>query len=328
MTAETDATEPGPHGDRTAADVVERLGGTCSWRELRRAVHWRLIAAALKDGSIVRRGRGLYAVPSAAEGRVIARRMTGTVSHRTAALQWGWKVKSTPDLPDVTIPTNRKLRTSARGLATVHWRTLADGDAVDGWVTSRVRTVIDCCLDLPLDEALAVFDSALRGGLRRREVTEAALPLGKLQRRRVLAVARVASHRAANPFESVLRALAIEAGAALGAHFEPQHCIEYDDFYARVDLGSHELRMVLEAESFEFHGDRAALTRDCVRYTELGSRGWLVLRFTWEQVMFQQDWVRQKIAMAVKRRLSERGPGAGQRQPGRVTGRAGAIAAR
>lgn len=308
MTAETAATESGQRIDRTVADIVERLGGTCSWRELRRAVHWRHIAAALKDGSIVRRGRGVYAVPAAAEGRVVARRMTGTVSHRSAALHWGWKVKSTPNLPDVTIPANRKLRTCARGLATVHWRTLGARDVVYGWVTSRVRTVVDCCLDLPFDEALSVFDSALRGGLRRREVTEASLSLGKLQRRRVLALARVASHRAANPFESVLRALAIEAAGALGFQFEPQHRIRYDDYYARVDLGNHDLRLVLEAESFEFHGDRAAFTRDCVRYTELGSRGWLVLRFTWEHVMFQQDWVRRKIAMTVKRRRAELEP--------------------
>ncbi|HEY9494304.1 MAG TPA: DUF559 domain-containing protein [Intrasporangium sp.] len=328
MTADTAATESRPPLDRAVADVVERLGGTCSWRELRRAVHWRHIAAALKDGSIVRPGRGVYAVPAAADGRVIARRMTGTVSHRTAALHWGWKVKATPDLPDVTIPANRKLRTSARGLATVHWRTLGAGNVVDGWVTSRVRTVVDCCLDLPFDEALAVFDSALRSGLNRREVTEAVLSLGKLQRRRVLALARVASHRAANPFESVLRALAIEAAQALGAQFEPQHQIRYDDYDARVDLGSHDLRLVLEAESFEFHGDRAALTRDCIRYTELGSRGWLVLRFTWEQVMFQQDWVRRKIAMTVRARRSPRAQPADTRQVGRVTGRLGLVPAR
>ena len=328
MTAGTATTESGQPPDRAVADVVERLGGTCSWRELRRAVHWRHIAAALKDGSIVRPGRGVYAVPAAADGRVIGRRMTGTVSHRTAALHWGWKVKATPDLPDVTIPANRKLRTSARGLATVHWRTLGAGNVVDGWVTSRVRTVVDCCLDLPFDEALAVFDSALRSGLNRREVTEAVLSLGKLQRRRVLALARVASHRAANPFESVLRALAIEAAQALGAQFEPQHQIRYDDYYARVDLGSHDLRLVLEAESFEFHGDRAALTRDCIRYTELGSRGWLVLRFTWEQVMFQQDWVRRKIAMTVRARRSPRAQPADTRQVGRVTGRPGLAAAR
>lgn len=290
----------------TVAQVVERLGGVCSWRELRRAVHWRHIAAALADGSLVRLGRGLYGLAEAADARTIARRMTGVVSHRTAALHWGWKVKSSPDLPDVTVPRNRNLRRSTRDLATVHWRSLALDDMADGWVATQVRTVIDCCLDLPFDEALAVFDSALRARVRIRDVIKARGGLGKIQRSRVERVARAASAKAANPFESVLRALAIEAGGC----FEAQHRVRYDDFYARVDLGDGDLEIVLEAESFEFHGDQAALRRDCRRYTELGARGWLVLRFTWEQVMFDQDWVRRMIGKAVRRRRAElaRGP--------------------
>ncbi|MEW1955352.1 hypothetical protein [Terrabacter sp. NPDC080008] len=71
--------------------------------------------------------------------------MTRVVSHRSAALSWGWKVKTLPPLPDVTIPPNRKLRDSARGLATVHRRRPAPGsEAPDEWVTTPVRTVIDC----------------------------------------------------------------------------------------------------------------------------------------------------------------------------------------
>ncbi len=54
-----------------------------------------------------------------------------------------------------------------------------------------------------------------------------------------------------------------------------------------MDLADETLELVLEADSFEFHGERAALSRDCERYDELVSRGWLVLRFTWEQVMLR-----------------------------------------
>jgi very-short-patch-repair endonuclease len=325
MTEAAVTSQPGTPPHHSVGELVERLGGICTWRELRRAVHWRSITAALEEGSIVRRGRGIYALSTADDGMVLARRMTAVASHRTAALHWGWKVKTTPALPDVTIPANRKLRKSVRGLATVHWRALASGDVAGGWVTTRVRTVIDCCLDLPFDEALAVFDSALRGGLKKGEVTEAALALGKIQRRRVLDVARVASHRAANPFESALRALAIEAESA---SFEPQLRIRYDDFSARVDLGDDELQIVIEAESFEFHGDKAALRRDCVRYTELGARGWMVLRFTWEQVMFHGEWVRRMIGMAVRRRRSQLGRAAGPAKTGRVTGRPRMVAVR
>lgn len=303
-------------GNPSVAVAVERLGGTCTWRELRRAVPWRRIAPAVAAGEVVRHGHGVYALPGAATARVVALRLHGVTSHRSAALRWGWKVKSVPALPDVTIPANRKLRDSQRGLATLHWRTLEDAVVTDG-VTTPARTVVDCCLDLPFDEALAVFDSALRAGLRMREVTELGLTLGPRQRRRLLRVARAADGRAANPFESVLRAIALDV---LGLAVVPQTRIRYDGFYARVDLADEELQIVLEADSFEFHAERRAFDRDCRRYDELAVRDWLVLRFTWEQVMFEPAWVRATLVAAVALRVSQRRSGRGARRRGRVTG--------
>jgi very-short-patch-repair endonuclease len=292
---------------RTPADVVavvHRLGGTCTWRELRRAVPWRLIGRAVEGGLLTHPGQGVYALPAADEGRVAAQRMTGVASHRTAALHWGWKVKTTPALPDVTVPKGRKVRGSTAGVATTHRRTLAPTDVSDGWVTNPVRTVIDCCLDLSFDEALSVVDSALRSGLPRRTILSAAATLGPRHRARVLHVVRLGSPKAANPFESVLRAIAL---AIEGTDWDPQHRIRYDDFFAKVDLGDASLGIVLEADSFEFHGERAALSHDCERYDELASRGWIVLRFTWEQVMLRPAWVARVIERTVRRRRGERG---------------------
>ena len=294
------------------AAAVERLGGTCTWRELRRAVSWRAIGPAVAAGQVVRHGHGVYALPSAVAATVVTLRLHGVVSHRSAALHWGWKVKTVPGRPDVTIPANRKLRASQRGLATLHWRSLPASHVIDG-VTSRPRTVVDCCLDLPFDEALSVFDSALRSGLRRREVTELAVTLGPRQRARVLRVAGHADARAANPFESVLRAIALDVP---GLAVEPQVRLRYDRVYARVDFADESLQIVAEADSHEFHAERSAFARDCRRYDELTVRDWLVLRFTWEQVMFDADWVRGMLAAAVQ--LRRRGRFSGE---GRLTGR-------
>jgi len=74
-----------------------------------------------------------------------------------------------------------------------------------------------------------------------------------------------------------------------------------------VDLADEALGIVLEADSFEFHGERAALSRDCERYDELVARGWLVLRFTWEQVMLRPEWVAGVIERTVRRRQLDRG---------------------
>ncbi|HEX5633727.1 MAG TPA: DUF559 domain-containing protein, partial [Gemmatimonadales bacterium] len=267
------------------------------------------IGLALASGTIVRVARGRYALPSLTAARSLAMGASATASHTTAALHWGWQVKHEPDLPHITLPRGRKLRAAARTGVQRHWRDLETTEVVDGWVTSRERTVIDCCLDLPFDEALSVVDSALRGGLPRSALVTAARALGPRLRARALAVFMQGSAKAANPFESVLRAIAL--GVA-GAGWDPQHRIRYDDFYARVDLADERLQLVLEADSFEFHGERAAMSRDAERYDELVSRGWLVLRFTWEQVMLRPAWVARVIERTVRRRLAELGSDEGR----------------
>jgi very-short-patch-repair endonuclease len=173
---------------------------------------------------------------------------------------------------------------------------LTEADLTDGWVTNPIRTVIDCCLDLPFPEALAVFDSAWRSGLKAKEMQLAALRLPPRQRNRILKLARAADPRAANPFESVLRALALDVP---GLQVEPQIVIKSAGFYARVDLADEELRIVLEADSFEFHSSAKDLDRDARRYNGLTVRGWLVLRFTWKQVMFEPELVRDPVERPV-----------------------------
>ncbi len=71
----------------------------------------------------------------------------------------------------------------------------------------------------------------------------------------------------------------------------PQVVIDEDGFVGRPDLVDVARRIVAEADSFEFHGRRQALRRDCERYTALALRGWLVLRFSWEQVMHDPAYV-------------------------------------
>ena len=104
-------------------------------------------------------------MPSLAAARSVALGASATASHTTAALHWGWKVKSEPELPHLTLPRGRKLRACPRAGVRRHWRDLEPDEIGDGWVTIPARTVIDCCLDLPFDEALAVADSAWRAGL-------------------------------------------------------------------------------------------------------------------------------------------------------------------
>lgn len=281
--------------------VVARLGGTATRQQLTVAgLHWRVLDAAVDAGEVVRTARGHYVLPNVVEGRAAAHRLSGAASHTTAALHWGWKVKETGPL-HVTVRRKRSLPGGASAGVTVHWRDL-DADDLEGWVTTRERTLIDCCLDLPFDQALAVADSARRAGLSLRRVHERAAWLAPRQLGRVRRVTELSDARAANPFESVLRAIALEVR---GLKVTPQVRIVRDGFLARVDLADEDLRIILEADSHEFHTKRSHFDRDCRRYNTLVVGGWLVLRFSWEQVMFDPEGVRAMIEAAVAHRRSE-----------------------
>lgn len=280
-----------------ARTVAAQLGGSCTWGQLRKSLSKRRIRRAVAEGVLVRAAQGRYVLPDIAVARRTAVELAAVASHTTAALHWGWGVKADPEQPHLTFPRGRKLRGRAKDLVR-HWRALRTEDVVDGWVTSKHRTVIDCCLDLPFDEALAIADSSWRDDLDPLEVMRVAKALPVRLRKRVSAVLRHVDRRAANPFESVLRAQCILAGAAVKTQFE----IKDKAFYAKVDIAIEDLRIVVEAESFAHHGDRPALKRDCRRYTGLAARGWVVLRFTWDEVMFEPEYVIEAVRATIEAR--------------------------
>ena len=115
-------------------------------------------------------------------------------------------------------------------------------------------------------------------------------------------MARAADGLADNPFESVLRAIAL---AVPGLQVRAQRTIPG---IGRPDLVDLVLRLVVEAESFEFHGRRRMLKHDCERYNAFVVDGWWVVRFAWEHVMFEPQYV-DGVLRAVVALLSGTSPG-------------------
>lgn len=269
--------------------ALERLGGVADAATLRRLSGRRRLRRAVRHDQVVRDARGRYALPTADEALRAANRLTAVVSHLSAAAYWGWEVKTPPPQPHVTVPRNRNVPEERRDGVEVAWADLRPDEIVGGRVTSPARTVVDCMRFLPFDEALAVADSALRHGAvtKAQLVWLASLVRGKgaVQAR---AVAAAASPEAANPFESVLRAISL---TVTGLHLEPQVWLDVDGRRVRPDLIDRRLGLIVEAESFEWHGKRAALTRDCSRYNAFTLAGYVILRFSWWQVMRRPDYV-------------------------------------
>lgn len=283
-----------------AVDALTRLGGIADTSAVVALSSRQRVRSAIGRGELVRVGRNRLALPVADHGRRAAREFNGVASHLTAALHHGWKVRFPPDLPHVTVPRHRIVPTEPLTLPELFVRDLPAHDR-DGWATSRLRTVIDCARDLPFVDALCVADSALRAGdVTQAELVEAARGIRGPAGERVRRVAEHANSKAANPFESALRGLALLAGLDLIPQFE----VTCGDLELHPDLANPLLQLAVEADSYEFHGrEPQDHNNDCFRYNALVVAGWDVLRFTWEQVMHSPDYVVTTLQRWLKQHL-------------------------
>jgi very-short-patch-repair endonuclease len=276
------------------ATVIERSGGLSTRAALIAATTRLDVDRALRDGVIVRAGHGRYTLPSVAEATRIAHGANGVLSLASAALHHGWEVKMPPDKPHVTLPRHRNIPEKWRDRLIIHRGDLGIDDITDG-ATSRELTLTQCLRLLPDDEALVIADSALRAGedatLRRAVASVRGRGQAKAQR-----IGHAARSEAANAFESAMRAI---CNTVPGLHVEPQVVISSENCWARPDLVDRDRQIVVECESFEFHAVREGFRKDVRRYTLLVADGWTVLRFTWEDVMFRPEWVREALMRTV-----------------------------
>ncbi len=283
-------------------DVIEllgALGGSASFAQMRRHVGRRALDRAVDSGEVLHSSHGLYSLASLSEARRIALECRAVLYGRSAALALGIGVLHRPKKIELVV--GRGVRKRPHPAAEIVTRTLPPQQLWQvGQVkaTSPIRTVLDCAANLEFAEGLAIADSALRRGLVSRDGLEVAAATwvgrNRMAQRRVLSCM---DGRAANPFESGLRAACLEAGVVL----EPQMRIMTAGGPYTVDLGSDETPVVAEADSFEWHGGRDDLHRDCTRYNELVRAGRIVLRFSWEHVMFHRDWVGEVVADVARR---------------------------
>lgn len=265
-----------------------------------RATSRKELAEAVSAGVVVRDSRGRYALPSATDALRRAHAMSAVLSHQSAAAHWGWEQKDTPATITVTVPRNRRLRMIPKDVS-VHWADLAPDDIDRAGVTSRSRTLVDCLRTLPFDAALTIADSALRNG----DCGEPALvrlchrvrgPGSGTARR----VAACANGLAANPFESVLRALCLDAGLDAA----PQVSIYREDgprrqFLGRPDLVDRGRRLIFEADSYEYHGGQQEFRRDCRRYNGFQLVGFRCFRMPWLDTIREQHRVTDVLLQLV-----------------------------
>lgn len=278
-----------------------RITAACGRAALRRSV---------ATGAVVRLVRNRYGLPGLPEDRATAVGHGACVSHLSAAVHHGWGVLQPLVGLHLAVPRSRR----HPDLPGVRWSVtaLTEHERHEG-VTSPERTVLDCARTLPFADALAVADSALRSGQVDADelslLARCTLAPGIVAARRVVALA---DERAANPFESALRAIVLQVGLT---GFVPQLVVTGRDLFARVDLGDPGRRVAFEADGYGVHGTRRAFAHDLARHDDLQGDDWITRRFAFEHVLRRQGWVAAQALVAASQRVVRR-PGRPGRPPG------------
>jgi very-short-patch-repair endonuclease len=221
---------------------------------------------------------------------------------RTAAVLRGWALLVEPgrtievgvphghsrlSRPEVKISQRRQLEVVR----------LSHDDMAGLNVTSAVQTAIDCCLELPLRQAVIACDSALRSkqvGLGQLHAAAARLS-GVRDAARVRRVLALCDPVSGSVLESVLRLALVFDGIA---GFETQKVLRdtRNVHVLRADFCFELPRLVVEVDGQKWHQDPA---RDRERDNGLARIGFRVLRYTWADVIHDGDRVLAEIREAL-----------------------------
>jgi very-short-patch-repair endonuclease len=240
----------------------------------------------------------IYAATKAAKGSV--------ASHRSAA--YLWKLDVVGDDP-VDVIVGKTAGLELKGVVLHRPNDRADLRPIH-WQGVPTTTAVPTLLDLGAVEAKLVAP-ALEQFIIRRTLTIAGV-------QRALASHRVRGRAGVQVLEHAVRTMTLGAKPPdsvlepmMGRLFE-RAGIDGWVFHQRVggmelDFGFPDHRVDVEVDGWSSHATRGQFERDRERDAELGAIGWLVLRFTWNQVTRRRPWVANRIAATLVTRLITNG---------------------
>lgn len=278
--------------------AVQVLSGAARWRELaRHGVSRRAVEAACRRGDLMRCGVGVVCLPGfERDPATVALRLGAVLSCGSAATHHELEVFGTTGL-HVTRASSR-CGPSTRAVV-VHRRFVA----ADSRSTTLRQTLLDCARCLPVDQAVSVLDSALRQGRVEPDELSALVSCSGRYAARVAEVVRLTDPQAQSVLESGARVLLVRGGLGPVLSQVAVPRVGWVDLVVRDWL-------VVEVDGYAVHRDR--FQEDRRRDAELTRLGYVVLRFTYEQVLHQPAWVLD----VVRETLARSAPGA--RAVGRV----------
>ncbi|MBI2709627.1 MAG: type IV toxin-antitoxin system AbiEi family antitoxin domain-containing protein [Actinobacteria bacterium] len=278
---------------RTPSAIAHRQHGLLTSPQLR-ALGWsdRTIRRAAHDGRLRRERPGVYALAGAVpswEQAVLAVCLAGgpdaVASHWSALRLWG--AAPTGHSGGIHVVTPPGVRLRLRGVVAHQSGLLGAADVGRRRripTTSPARTIVDCAGGLGAEGTARALTTLLRARLVRLEEVRACLVRLAGPGRRELTVVRSELARRLPGWDLSESELEIRALRAIHAAGLPmpvqQHRISLGNHRYYADLAYPELKIVIELDGWDAHGDRTAFDRDRSRARELTLAGWCVLSFT------------------------------------------------
>lgn len=233
-------------------------------------------AFAVGHSQLSQRGSWLAAVLACGEGALL--------SHRSATALWGL-AQQRGSVVDVTDRSGRQFRPGRDGIR-LHRGRLHEGDRSERAgipVTSVARTLFDLAEVVEFRQLERAWEEADRLGLLRLQAVERSCELGYGRHalrpiRRLLAEARAPTYTR-SPLENRF------------AEFYREHLDDLPAPLTNISILDHEVdaywppqRLVVEMDSWEFHGHRAAFEQDRARDAAMQAAGYRVIRLTHRQL--------------------------------------------
>jgi len=251
------------------------------WLEAGRLYQLHSDVYAFGREGVTQEGQWLGAVLAGGEGAVL--------SHRSAATLWGLATHRLP--VDVTVPRAKRrpgILFHECGIREDEWEIV---DRIP--VTNPARTLLDFA-ELNDERGLGkAFEEADRRGLLNIPALELVCGRGYGRRgvkavRPLLDAARPPATR--SPLEDKVRALCQSHGLPM-----PQTNVIV--LGKEVDVLWPRQRLMVEADSFEFHGHRAAFERDRARDAAMQVAGYRVIRLTHRRIEEEPDRVANQLRL-------------------------------
>lgn len=280
--------------------AIDRFGSIATRRQLIALGYSRAdLSRAVSAGIVSRVRRGWYASRSATREQLVAVRVGGRLTNTSAARSFGlWAGTDTRvhvalqrGASRLRQPVLPSAENASRPLDEVvrHWTELGRIDQTsDTWrvpLFTCLRSVVRRC---DRETAIACLDTAMRTfALTQEDI--AAIFANEPARSRLIA------SRAHGGCDSGIESIACQRFTRLG--LPVRHQVRFRGIRP-VDLVVGR-RVIVELDGREFHAQSAAFSRDRRNDAELVALGYVILRFTYAQVMYEWAFVERTVLAAL-----------------------------